>query len=337
MFGRSHVAEQKKKGKVSDLVEFYENPMRTKGPWAKTDEDVKAGIENMAQHKETALQKVDNMRSPDMRDALSEHFDEVHYPHMFTPDIEEVEDALDERKEELEKMETLQEEESKKPSKKKGPLQKAKNTTKKTYNTVRDLWDEDKEEEDKSLLDLFGGMGLPKSVHRQVGYGAGLKLRRNPVMHGRGLYYPVGDRHYINFKQLMNEGAINIKDHKFKSTGVRKSVMGGNVLSAVKSVLQGEKPDVGDIEPLNDTERQYLNQLGKVTGEGKFNVPLKEKTKQEKLTQEFEILKGQIIAGNDNEELVKKFKKICLQCVSAGALPKSKVQDVLIDLAALGY
>ena len=261
--------------------------------------------EHRDKHKNIALQTVKDIQSPDPDHAeqVASYLDEVHYPYLTNNQKREVNEELINRPETVAKMLALKEKE--------GTLQESK---------------------------LFGeGRGLPKSVYRQVGYGAGLKLRRNPVMHGRGLYYPVGDRHYINFKQLMNEGAINIKDHKFKSTGIRKSVMGGNVLSAVKSVLQGEKPDVGDIEPLNDTERQYLNQLGKVTGEGKFNVPLKEKTKQEKLTQEFEILKGQIIAGNDNEELVKKFKKICLQCVSAGALPKSKVQDVLIDLAALGY
>ena len=320
-----HSAKDTNLAPLDEALKIIKNP-DIKNQMTKEHHKIANGLHE-EKHHELALQNADRIREPKMAGPVSRYNNDTHYEHMRRDQVDSAENAIANRVETLKKFEKLREAES----------------VRVPYSPSSEELEAKKMSEPtlfEGLASLLGwdgkGEGLPKSVRRQVG--SRMKLRRNPVMHGRGLYYPVGDKHYINFKQLMNEGTVNIKDHRFRSCkGFGKSVVGGNVASAVKSVLQGEKPDIQDIEPLNDTERDYLNQLGKVTGEGKFNVPLKEKSKGEKLRQEFEILKGQIIAGNDNADLIKKFKKVCLQAVSAKALPKNKVQDVLIDLAALGY
>ena len=50
----------------------------------------------------------------------------------------------------------------------------------------------------------------------------------------------------------------------------------------------------------------------------------------------FNILKGEISAGNNNKELVKEFKLMLLKFVHEGRVPKRIAHEILIELAAQG-
>ncbi len=169
----------------------------------------------------------------------------------------------------------------------------------------------------------------------------GLQKGKNVLKKGRGIstgkatYYPLGD-HFINIDHL-NDGIVNIKKHNLKSSKLPKKKVGGSVGKVLKSVLKGDSPSLHDMEKMDDDERGYINQLGKITGEGKLSMPLRDLTSEEKMEQEFEILKGQIIAGNDNEKLVKDFKLMLMRLMRNGRIPKKEGQDILLDLATLGY
>jgi hypothetical protein len=54
-------------------------------------------------------------------------------------------------------------------------------------------------------------------------------------------------------------------------------------------------------------------------------------------TERFEILKGQILAGNDSKELVKEFKVAMLKFVKEGRIPKREANEILYELMALGF
>ncbi len=198
--------------------------------------------------------------------------------------------------------------------------------------------------------DPFGTINQQRAYYKDlIGYrdpniatnssGGGLKHRaknaRKPIVRGRGLYYPVGEGHYIDMNKL-DKGYVNIKNSKFKQIGKQEQV-GGNLASAVKTVLKGKNPKVDDVEPLDDSERGYLNKLGKLTGEGNFHVPLKNKTAEEKEIHQFEVMKGEIIAGNDNKEMIADFKRLLLKLMKNHRINKKEGSDILIELAALGY
>jgi hypothetical protein len=80
-----------------------------------------------------------------------------------------------------------------------------------------------------------------------------------------------------------------------------------------------------------------LNKLGKLTGEGNFHVTLKDKTAEEKEVHQFEVMKGEIIAGNDNKKLIADFKRLLLKLMKDHRINKKEGTDILIELAALGY
>ena len=51
----------------------------------------------------------------------------------------------------------------------------------------------------------------------------------------------------------------------------------------------------------------------------------------------FEILKGEILAGNDNKEMVKNFKIMLLRFMNSGKIPRRQGQEILTDLVSMGY
>ena len=51
----------------------------------------------------------------------------------------------------------------------------------------------------------------------------------------------------------------------------------------------------------------------------------------------FEILKGEILAGNDNKEMVREFKVMLLRFMNNGRIPRRQGQEILTDLASIGY
>ena len=46
----------------------------------------------------------------------------------------------------------------------------------------------------------------------------------------------------------------------------------------------------------------------------------------------YNVLRGQIVAGNDNRELIKEFKKLLLEMSDKKLLPRRQVSDILIDI-----
>jgi hypothetical protein len=52
--------------------------------------------------------------------------------------------------------------------------------------------------------------------------------------------------------------------------------------------------------------------------------------------EDFEKMRGQILAGNDNKDLLKKFKLTLLKFAKDGRIPRREVNEILIEMASLG-
>lgn len=108
----------------------------------------------------------------------------------------------------------------------------------------------------------------------------------------------------------------------------------GNIL---KGVVGGKLPSYEDIEPLNDEERNYLHN---VVRRAKLNnivkIPTPDKKAQAAEMDRWELLRGEILAGNDNPELIKEFKVLLLKYIKEGRIPRREANEVLYELMALG-
>ncbi len=150
-------------------------------------------------------------------------------------------------------------------------------------------------------------------------------------------FIPIG-RYLINKRQLDKDiiaikrtGGSIIKD--LPSTRVTKKLG-----SIVKKILGGGLPSYDDIDNLDEKEKDFLYKVAKHTRiDDKLSIPVPKKDQDDKDINEFEIMKGQILSGNDNPEVVKKFKTIILKLSNKNMIPKGQVRELLLELTTLGH
>jgi len=150
-------------------------------------------------------------------------------------------------------------------------------------------------------------------------------------------FIPIG-RYLIN-KNKLNNNIIAIKRPKgsiiTKLPSQRVTKHMGNI---IRKIIGGSIPTYDDYNELNDDEKIFLKKIANETQiTDKLSIPTPKKSEDDKEINQFEILKGQILSGNDNPDLVKQFKTIILKLSKKDLIPKSQVRDLLIDLTTLGH
>jgi hypothetical protein len=71
------------------------------------------------------------------------------------------------------------------------------------------------------------------------------------------------------------------------------------------------------------------------TKDVKLNNPFKEKENED--MNKFEILRGEIEAGNDNPKLVKEMKVLLMKLTKAGYLSRKEALETIEELTSLGF
>ena len=155
---------------------------------------------------------------------------------------------------------------------------------------------------------------------------------------------PVAPR-FIPFGKLIlnrNQLAKNIVSVKTIGGGFVKEFLSKKVSHNMGEVLRkigcGAIPSFDDFDSLDKDERIYLHKLAsKASILDRISVPTPKIDEDEKDINQFNIMKGQILAGNDNADMVKKFKVLILKLVRRGMLPKNEANNILMDLTTLGH
>jgi hypothetical protein len=101
----------------------------------------------------------------------------------------------------------------------------------------------------------------------------------------------------------------------------------------LRHIAGGANPSYDDLHRLSDEDRSHLSDLVRRC---KVDVSVPEGSDKDDLHQ-FDILQGELGAGNDSPELIKKLKSVILRLMNKGRLPKSQGREILTDLVALGY
>lgn len=106
----------------------------------------------------------------------------------------------------------------------------------------------------------------------------------------------------------------------------------------VRGLTNNEMPDFDDLNDLDDAEKVYLNRLAEKTNlKDRLILPTPKKSDIDKEVDDFEIMKGEIMSGNDNKDLVRKFKSTILRLSNKGVIPKSQVKELLLELTEMGF
>lgn len=181
----------------------------------------------------------------------------------------------------------------------------------------------------KMPKNVIFGNGLAK-VHKQV-----VAIDQSNPVKATETYVPFGrfilNRHRLHNGVLMMRyakgGSIkNIPTQKVKTTFVE----------AMKAILEKKNPSYDQIDKLSSDERNQLHsilQMAKL--DDQFSVPVPSDIDND--NNKFDILRGQIIAGNDNPDLIKEFKLLLTKLMMNNRIPRKQGHEILSDLAALGY
>ena len=111
-----------------------------------------------------------------------------------------------------------------------------------------------------------------------------------------------------------------------------------DLANVMRTIVGGGQPEFSHMEKLSDEEKIYLkNLVKKVDIEDRLKLIAPSKDDDEKDTHSFEVMKGEILSGNDSVDLVKKFKILILKMMRKEMLPKTQAKELLLDLATLGY
>jgi hypothetical protein len=174
------------------------------------------------------------------------------------------------------------------------------------------------------------GLAKPKRVRNYATAGKieGEMVKPKP-------YVPFG-RFVIN-KPKLNQDILQIRRI---SGGALKDMptqrVSKGVAHILKSVCGGVIPHIDHITGLGAKDQEHLYKI--LNNAHIDNVPVPTpKTDDAKAIDRFDILKGEILAGNDNKTLVREFKVLLMKLVQSGRIPRREAHEVLTDLTALGF
>ena len=178
------------------------------------------------------------------------------------------------------------------------------------------------------------------SLYRSIAKGKGIR--------GKGLksassasgipksssYVPFG-RYTVNVYKL-NDDILMMKTPKAGAIpNIPTTKISSSLCSIVKTLLNKQIVEFETISKLNDDDKRLLHKVA-TKSHIHVSVPSPDKDKQQQEMDRFNILRGEIIAGNDNKGLIKEFKVMLMKFMNNGTIPRRQALDILTDITALG-
>ena len=150
-------------------------------------------------------------------------------------------------------------------------------------------------------------------------------------------YTPFG-RYFINTTRL-NDGVMQLRTNK--NTGVprvKTTNISKDLASVFKTIAGGAIPSFDELSKLDKNDHAHLYTVAKECKiADRLSLQAPNKSEIERENDRFFLLKGQIQSGNDNEKLVKEFKKLLLKMLHERRVPRREALDILEELVVLGY
>jgi len=141
-------------------------------------------------------------------------------------------------------------------------------------------------------------------------------------------------RYTLNARKLA-DGVVQIRSarggavHRFPTLNVSDAVA-----SSLRKIISGGDLSFDEIAGLSESERRYLHDVVTQCGVAS-NLP-QPKDAIAAQADRFIVLRGELVAGNDSEELVREFKGLLLKMIATNQLPRAQAYATMTDLLALG-
>ena len=150
-------------------------------------------------------------------------------------------------------------------------------------------------------------------------------------------YVPLG--RYIIHKRQLDKDIVSIKTKTGKQIlGLNSQKVSQNLGGTLRKIIGGGTPTFEEVYGLTEDEKQYLHKVAsKAEIIDRLSIPAPNKQQDDKDINQFEIMKGEILSGNDSSEMIKNFKLLILKFTKKELIPKRQANDMLFELISLGY
>lgn len=186
------------------------------------------------------------------------------------------------------------------------------------------------------------GYGLKKPRKRRSVKGGGVGVPKLQADYSKAIipdikYIPVG-RYFLDHRKL-GDNIISLKrGNGVNVSGFPIQRVSNDFGDVLRTIVGGGQPKFEKLEKLSPEEKSYLHKIAKSSQIiDRINIPAPSKDDDDKDIHQFEVMKGEILSGNDSQELIKKFKLLIVKMINKGLLPKTQAKDMLMNLATLGY
>ena len=173
------------------------------------------------------------------------------------------------------------------------------------------------------------------------GRGVGSRARKSAAERSTGYKKPPAykqlGRYLINHHKL-NDGVLMVKTPS--GSGVKElptEAISSKLAETMKHISYGQTPPLDLYEELNADDKEKLHHIVRHSRAEGIKVPNPSKNTQEADMNRFQILKGEIIAGNDSKEVAREFKVLLMKLMREGRVPRRQGNEILEDMLRFGH
>jgi hypothetical protein len=177
--------------------------------------------------------------------------------------------------------------------------------------------------------------GAPPS--RMVGKGLARHIDNSAGIKAGARYVPFGKFVIQNHRLMDNVVAVR-RPKGSNITAFPSQRVSHNVGHIIRTIVGGGHPTFDNLNELREDEKTFLHKLVKGAGiQDKISVPSPSRDEEDRDTNAFNIMRGELMSGNDSVEMIKKFKILLLKLTNNGMIPRGQSKEIMCDLLQMGF
>ena len=204
------------------------------------------------------------------------------------------------------------------------------------------------EERAQKLQELASSQGstpfaspLREGVGLKYIQGKSVQGFRHHVIYGRGIQKSTAERYrefgkYVIHIPSLKKSILNLK---FKSRGfipqIPNTLISEDFREMIENILENQRLPVHIFNKLSKNEQKLFEKVAQMAEiDDVLGIKVDNSENKEALKR-FEILRGQLLAGNDNEEIRKELKAYILRFMNENIIPRKEGMNILMEMACL--
>ena len=151
--------------------------------------------------------------------------------------------------------------------------------------------------------------------------------------------YVAFGKHFIHRHRLNHDNILQVRCKSGRAVmHLPTQKISGELSHVLVRLIGSNHPTFEDMQRLADSDKTLLNKIIRVSKiDDRLMLPTPERSEEDQQWNRFQVLVGEMQAGNNATELVKELKGLLLKMAHSNRLPRRQVHDILLDLTALGH